>query len=277
MAKERQKWTREEEEALYAGVDKHGQGKWKVILMDPDFSSTLSNRSNIDLKDKWRNVSVNREKVKNPILEFEGEITTDNSPLPLTVVPLIEYDSSTPAPSKTTVDRRTAPDYEAMILEALSTIEDPNGADFNTILGFLEERFELPENYKRSVTSKLRRLVLTGELEKVDNRFKIYKGTSSGTESLQKDDEPSNDDNDNNDDEARGKCESPVATETIEDATNYAARAIAITENTEQKAIEACAEADRFAALAEESIGMLQLAQELHAICLRDGYVVFAP
>lgn len=50
MGNQKQKWTAEEEEALLAGVAKHGPGKWKNILKDPDFAHFLTHRSNIDLK-----------------------------------------------------------------------------------------------------------------------------------------------------------------------------------------------------------------------------------
>lgn len=50
MGNQKLKWTEEEEEALLAGVRKHGPGKWKNILRDPEFAGQLSNRSNIDLK-----------------------------------------------------------------------------------------------------------------------------------------------------------------------------------------------------------------------------------
>lgn len=50
MGNHKQKWTAEEEEALKAGVKKHGMGKWKTILVDPDFATALTHRSNIDLK-----------------------------------------------------------------------------------------------------------------------------------------------------------------------------------------------------------------------------------
>ncbi|CAM8907968.1 unnamed protein product [Rhodiola kirilowii] len=58
MGNQKLKWTAEEEEALLAGIDKHGTGKWKNILRNTEFSSALKNRSNIDLKNKWRNMSV---------------------------------------------------------------------------------------------------------------------------------------------------------------------------------------------------------------------------
>lgn len=50
MGNPKQKWTSEEEEALRAGVKKHGTGKWKDIQKDPEFNPFLSSRSNIDLK-----------------------------------------------------------------------------------------------------------------------------------------------------------------------------------------------------------------------------------
>ncbi|GJT39239.1 probable ubiquitin-like-specific protease 2A isoform X1 [Tanacetum coccineum] len=64
-----QKWTTEEEDALCAGVEKHGFGNWLAILTDSQFTSSLANKSNINLKDKWRtlskssDVSNNKKKV----------------------------------------------------------------------------------------------------------------------------------------------------------------------------------------------------------------------
>lgn len=50
MGAPKQKWTSEEEAALKAGVIKHGAGKWRTILKDPEFSGVLYLRSNVDLK-----------------------------------------------------------------------------------------------------------------------------------------------------------------------------------------------------------------------------------
>lgn len=50
MGAPKQKWTPEEEAALKAGVIKHGPGKWRTILKDPQFSGVLYLRSNVDLK-----------------------------------------------------------------------------------------------------------------------------------------------------------------------------------------------------------------------------------
>ena len=48
----RRKWTKDESSDLLAGVSKHGMGKWKQILDDPDFKFT--ERSSVDLKDRYR-------------------------------------------------------------------------------------------------------------------------------------------------------------------------------------------------------------------------------
>lgn len=52
MGAPKQRWTSEEEAALRAGVARHGVGNWRMILNDPELSSTLRYRSNVDLKVK---------------------------------------------------------------------------------------------------------------------------------------------------------------------------------------------------------------------------------
>ena len=49
------RWSNAETNALISAVDKHGL-KWTSIKRDPQFNHCLINRSNIDLKDKWRNI-----------------------------------------------------------------------------------------------------------------------------------------------------------------------------------------------------------------------------
>ncbi|KAK9908614.1 hypothetical protein WJX75_000498 [Coccomyxa subellipsoidea] len=54
----KQKWTEEEERALRIGVEKFGVGKWRLIQKDETLGPELVNRSNVDLKDKWRNLNM---------------------------------------------------------------------------------------------------------------------------------------------------------------------------------------------------------------------------
>jgi len=51
----RKKWTPEEEDALMAGVKKFGKGNWKLILHS--YREIFRERTDVDLKDKWRNMT----------------------------------------------------------------------------------------------------------------------------------------------------------------------------------------------------------------------------
>ena len=46
---------------MRSGVKRHGTGKWKTIKTDAEFEKVLANRSNVDLKDKWRNIRAAEE------------------------------------------------------------------------------------------------------------------------------------------------------------------------------------------------------------------------
>jgi hypothetical protein len=58
-AKKRIRWDAQETDDLLAGIQKHGTGWgcWQKILDDPEY--TFAQRSNQDLKDKYRNLSKN--------------------------------------------------------------------------------------------------------------------------------------------------------------------------------------------------------------------------
>jgi hypothetical protein len=57
-ARKRVAWTAFEENAVARGFAKYGMLKnpWSQILADPELSETLQLRSNVDIKDKWRNM-----------------------------------------------------------------------------------------------------------------------------------------------------------------------------------------------------------------------------
>nr|GEX54499.1 probable ubiquitin-like-specific protease 2A isoform X1 [Tanacetum cinerariifolium] len=54
MSTQSQKWTTEEEDALLASVKKHGTGDWSIIRFDPEFASSLTNRTDDALRGKWQ-------------------------------------------------------------------------------------------------------------------------------------------------------------------------------------------------------------------------------
>ena len=54
-------WTDEEVEALREGVNKHGKGNWKAILVEKRHVFQQE-RTTVDLKDKWRNMGTRRRR-----------------------------------------------------------------------------------------------------------------------------------------------------------------------------------------------------------------------
>jgi len=46
-----------EDNALKQGVDKYGIGKWKEIVEDSEFGKKLSQRTNVNLKDRWQTLN----------------------------------------------------------------------------------------------------------------------------------------------------------------------------------------------------------------------------
>ena len=168
MGNQKQKWTAEEEDALLAGVSKHGPGKWKNILKDPEFAPFLMHRSNIDFKDKWRNLSVStgsaqgsKDKVRNPKLKAIASAPVANvqnatpSAFRQNAVSDVVIDDA----SQSAQDVKLAPQYNTMIIEALSSINDANGSDVNAIISFIEQRHDNPPNFKRALSTRLRKLV----------------------------------------------------------------------------------------------------------------------
>ncbi|GJV63213.1 telomere repeat-binding factor 1-like protein [Tanacetum coccineum] len=83
-------------QALYAGVEKYGTGKWKKNLKDPRYSAILVDRSNVDLKDKWRNLhaALNGSRIRGKVKTLTTGKTTNYrlaSPVPLAVISPINY------------------------------------------------------------------------------------------------------------------------------------------------------------------------------------------
>ncbi|ONM38843.1 Homeodomain-like/winged-helix DNA-binding family protein [Zea mays] len=154
MGAPKQKWTSEEEDALRAGVRKHGAGKWRTIQKDPEFSPVLSSRSNIDLKDKWRNLSFSASGLGSSKLRVPKITGPSSSPSsssqPLLLPAANKFTEATlPADAeKKPQDGKTLPKYGAMIMEALLELNEPNGSDIAAIFGFIEidKSYRLPDS-----------------------------------------------------------------------------------------------------------------------------------
>ncbi|XP_059284127.1 telomere repeat-binding factor 4 [Lycium barbarum] len=272
MGNPKQKWTSEEEEALRAGVAKHGAGKWKNIQRDPEFNHLLYSRSNIDLKDKWRNLNVSAngqgprdksrtQKVKANPDAAAAPLVITQAPVSTTLVPVPQdasADTVMEDSSKCALDGKTASKYNQMIYDALSSLKEPNGSDTSTIVNFLEQRHEVPPNFRRLLSSRLRRLVQQDKLEKIENCYRIKKEVLEKTKTAtpkQKHVGP------------RQLPNSPYLGDTAEEAAITAAYKVAEAENKSFVAAEAAKEAERVSKMEEDSDNSLQVYKDIFEKC----------
>ncbi|KAE9449609.1 hypothetical protein C3L33_18498, partial [Rhododendron williamsianum] len=173
------KWTSEEEAALKAGVAKHGPGKWSAILKDPEFRSVLHSRSNVDLKDKWRNVNVaangwgsrtrtrvsskshrpvvkrDDEKALSTVVESDAEVVDVKPP---DVLSGIQENGCAKKPISC---------LDTLILEAITKLKEPRGSSRATIALYIQEHYLAPENLERLLAVSLKLLTENGKLIKL--------------------------------------------------------------------------------------------------------------
>ncbi|CAN1284945.1 Telomere repeat-binding factor 1 [Linum perenne] len=154
MGAPKQKWTADEEAALKAGVIKHGAGKWRTILKDPEYSGVLYLRSNVDLKDKWRNMSV----------MAHGWSSREKSKLLFI---------TTPFTNQTEKICFLCPRLDNLIIEAITTLKEPDGSNKTAIASYIEEQYWPPQDFKRILSAKLKHLTSAGKLIKVKRKYRI--------------------------------------------------------------------------------------------------------
>lgn len=51
----RNRWSQAAVDALIKGVNKYGEGKWKLITYE-EYSHVFPTKDNVAIKDKWRNL-----------------------------------------------------------------------------------------------------------------------------------------------------------------------------------------------------------------------------
>ncbi|POO00703.1 Telomeric repeat-binding factor [Trema orientale] len=191
MGAPKQKWTAEEEAALKAGVIKHGAGKWRTILTDPEFSSILHLRSNVDLKDKWRNINVtaiwgSRQKAK---LALKRNLQTpkhENKPLPVSTLPQNDEETVDAKPlavsgetQRNTNSKEPNARLDKLILDAITNLKEPRGSDRAAIAIYIEEQYWAPPNLKKLLSTKLKHMTANGKLIKVKHRYRIAPSLTS--------------------------------------------------------------------------------------------------
>ncbi|XP_077219933.1 telomere repeat-binding factor 1-like [Tasmannia lanceolata] len=196
MGAPKQKWTSEEESALKAGIVKHGAGKWRTILKDPEFSDVLSLRSNVDLKDKWRNMSVtangwgSRERARLALKRSQQILRRDDNPMALsTVVKSFEgeiVDAEPLAMSNGTLQikcpKRSIPRLDNLILEAITNLKESSGSNKKAIATYIKDQYGAPPNFKRLLSAKLKALTSSGKLIKLGRKYRIAPSSSFSNE-----------------------------------------------------------------------------------------------
>ncbi|XP_042477289.1 telomere repeat-binding factor 5-like [Macadamia integrifolia] len=159
--------------------------------------------------------------------------------------------------------------YNTMIFDALSTLDDPNGSDISSIMSYIEKRHEvpLPQNFRRLLSSKLRRLVAQEKLEKIQNCYKKKEDSSFGTRvpppkpiRVRQSQNPG----------------SNASIDTVEEAAAAAAYKIAEAESKSFLACGAVAEAEKVAKMAEEAESLVLLAKQIFEQCSRGEIVLVA-
>ncbi|CAI9111263.1 OLC1v1011443C1 [Oldenlandia corymbosa var. corymbosa] len=191
MGAPKQKWTPEEEAALKAGIAKYGLGKWSTILKDPEFSNILQARSNVDLKDKWRNINVmlngfgsrQRGKVavknaKNPIPENNSLVVTTVTPQvsEVTDVKPIAVISNEEVPNPVIDVKPSSIEYfprlDDLVLEAITKLKEPRGSSRASIAQYIEKHYPEPLNLD-ILGESLKGLTDKGRLIKVKHQYRI--------------------------------------------------------------------------------------------------------
>ncbi|GLT46812.1 hypothetical protein SLA2020_205420 [Shorea laevis] len=191
MGAPKQKWTAEEEAALKAGVRKHGTGKWRTILSDPEFSDVLHLRSNVDLKDKWRNINAtaiwgSRQRAKIALKRAQLTPKQDDNPMALMPVPQsdngvvdtkpLAISSGTP---RTGDSKRRIARLENLILEAIMNLKEPGGSDRASIASYIEDQYWAPSNLKKLLGAKLKLMIENGTLTKIKHKYRVAHGLTS--------------------------------------------------------------------------------------------------
>lgn len=187
MGVPKQRWTSEEEAALRAGIARHGVGNWRTILKDPEFSSTLQYRSNVDIKDKWRNMNVNvtasgsRDKVKAAMKKTKTASKNHDHSMALSTVASVEDEIVDVKPIasvsseawNTSISNKSHSRLDNIIVEAVKSLNEPTGSHKTSITNYIEGQYWAPKDFYHLLSAKLKDLTNSGKLIRVNRRYRI--------------------------------------------------------------------------------------------------------
>lgn len=184
MGVPKQKWTPEEEAALKAGIAKYGPGKWSTILKDSEFFSVLRLRSNVDLKDKWRNMNVmasgggSRQRARHE----KSKTQLIHMPENISIAPNEEHDMPICIPDPPTTfagslqnssSKMPIPRLDSLILDTIVNLKESRGSSLAAISNYVEEKYSAPPNLEKLLKVELKTLIDGGKLIKVKHRYRI--------------------------------------------------------------------------------------------------------
>nr|GEU45472.1 hypothetical protein [Tanacetum cinerariifolium] len=175
------KWSSEEEAALNAGIAKYGVSKWTTILRDVEFAKVLEKRSNVDLKDKWRNMSLTASgRSRNRPRPKQSEMLTIYEPEDLSssrrerdlIDCVLDSPAILPAASQIGSFKMPMPmaRLDILILDAIIDLKEKRGSSRAAISEYLQEKHSVPPNFMKLLHAEL----------KSDGLRKIDQGKASG-------------------------------------------------------------------------------------------------
>ncbi|KAI5004507.1 hypothetical protein ZWY2020_031750 [Hordeum vulgare] len=164
MGEPKQKWTAEEEAALKARIGKHRARKWCTILKDPEFRNILRYRSNVDLKDKYRNMNVtvnasgSRDKVRTMVTTMPTAKKPRSAPK--------QESHSTAITTITSDGHDDVVDVKPIIKPiAVKTLNEPTRS-YKTSVANSSEQYWPPADFDHVLSAKLNELTSSWKLMK---------------------------------------------------------------------------------------------------------------
>ncbi|KAL0847588.1 hypothetical protein Bca101_020834 [Brassica carinata] len=174
MGGPKQMWTPKEEAALRAGVRRYGTGKWCSILLHPKYGLALKARSNVDLKDKWRNLGATTfgSRKKKAKIAFQNQDEDDDTALAIVAVANDDDGGQQIVPANDD-DEGLSASVDTFILEAITSWKKLLRPNKKSILQHVEEKNNMQPGMKRLVASRLQHLVNVGAIIRKNNRYTI--------------------------------------------------------------------------------------------------------
>ncbi|CAD6237155.1 unnamed protein product [Miscanthus lutarioriparius] len=166
--------------------------------------------------------------------------------------------------------------YGAMIMEALSELNEPNGSDITAIFRFIEERHAVQPTFRRFLTAKLRRLADSNKIVKIDKSYRLPDSFATRTPAPIKASAPKQ-----KDPSKPSKVSKTIGLFTASSPALEAAMAAAVkVADAEAKAHDAhdqMMEAERILKMAEDTESLLTIAVEIYDRCSRGEITTLVP